>query len=250
MTSDNNTSTEQTATQSAKSTTGSSIGLKELLIPISIVIAGALVGLGLYFGGEPENETDDEQTGNNPLQALVQEAGLSVSEVEECINTGEVAAEVQSDVENAIETGGSGTPWSIVIGPDGKTYPLNGAVPTAAIEQVLDLARAGADAPPTERPTNTDLVSPVTADDHIKGSLDAPIKIVEYSDFDCTFCARFHDSMNQIVAQNDDVAWVYRHFPLDQIHPNARTIALISECVADLGGNEAFWTFADGYFAL
>ena len=52
--------------------------------------------------------------------------------------------------------------------------------------------------------------------------------------------------MNQIMDEygaSGQVAWVYRHFPIEQLHPNAAGIALASECVADLGGNDAFWSF-------
>jgi protein-disulfide isomerase len=44
------------------------------------------------------------------------------------------------------------------------------------------------------------------------------------------------------------VAWVYRHMPLEQLHPNAPYIAQASECVADLGGSDAFWKFSDLVF--
>src|SRR5690606_15113921 len=44
------------------------------------------------------------------------------------------------------------------------------------------------------------------------------------------------------------VAWVYRHFPIDTLHPSAPYLAAASECVAELGGNEAFWKFADQIF--
>ena len=57
--------------------------------------------------------------------------------------------------------------------------------------------------------------------------------------------------MNRIMDEYDvdeRVAWVYRHFPLNQLHPNASRIAEASECVAELGGNEAFWTFSDLVF--
>ncbi len=94
-------------------------------------------------------------------------------------------------------------------------------------------------------------VAPVSEDDHIRGNVDAPITIVEYSDFDCPFCSRFHTSMKSVVSEYDgEVAWVYRQFPLPQLHPQAPEVALASECVASLGGDDAFWTFADGYFAV
>lgn len=106
----------------------------------------------------------------------------------------------------------------------------------------------GETAEPTAPTTNTDDVSPVTAEDNIRGSVDAPIKIVEFSDFDCSFCGRFHDTMKSIVADDSSVAWVYRHFPV--IGPQSPAVALAAECVAEVAGKDAFWGFADEYFAV
>lgn len=101
---------------------------------------------------------------------------------------------------------------------------------------------------------STDAVNPVTSEDHIKGNIDAPVKIVEYSDFECPFCKRFHDTMNQVMdeyGKDGQVAWVYRQFPLDQLHPvKARREAIASECAAELGGNDGFWQFSDRFFEL
>jgi protein-disulfide isomerase len=94
-------------------------------------------------------------------------------------------------------------------------------------------------------------VRPVDENDHIKGNPNAPIVIVEYSDFDCPFCKNFHETMTRIMetyGADGKVAWVYRHFPLEQLHQNAPLIAQASECVAELGGDEAFWKFADRVF--
>ncbi len=94
-------------------------------------------------------------------------------------------------------------------------------------------------------------IPPVTADDHVLGNPNAPIKIVEYSDLDCPFCRTFNATMKQVMAvygQSGKVAWVYRHFPIVELHPNAPTLAEAAECVAELGGNDAFWKFVDGVF--
>jgi len=96
-----------------------------------------------------------------------------------------------------------------------------------------------------------DNVAPVTEEDWVRGDPNAPIVIVEYSDYDCPFCKNFHETMNQVIAEygtSGEVAWVYRHFPLAQLHPNAPRIALAAECVGHLGGNEAFWQFSDLVF--
>lgn len=86
--------------------------------------------------------------------------------------------------------------------------------------------------------------------DHVKGNLNARLVIFEYSDLDCPYCIRFHPVMKQIQAEySNDVAWVYRHFPLDNLHPKARTESIASECVARLASNDAFWKFLDDAFA-
>jgi protein-disulfide isomerase len=142
---------------------------KDLLIPGSIMIAGAAIGFGLFFSGG----------GTAPVAPVA-------------------------------------------------------AAPTPAAQEQVD---------------RTDQIKPVTAEDYRKGPADAAVTIVEYSDFDCPFCSRFHDSMNDIMADSSDVAWVYRHFPLEQLHPQAEDVAIAAECVGELAGSDAFWSFTDDYFA-
>ena len=94
-------------------------------------------------------------------------------------------------------------------------------------------------------------VEPVTASDHILGDPNAPVKIVEFSDPECPFCKRFHETMHQVVQDyNGQVAWVYRHFPLDSLHSKARKEAEATECAAELGGNEKFWSYIDRLFEI
>ncbi|PIR82369.1 hypothetical protein COU20_02500 [Candidatus Kaiserbacteria bacterium CG10_big_fil_rev_8_21_14_0_10_59_10] len=84
--------------------------------------------------------------------------------------------------------------------------------------------------------------------DHIRGNPEAPIAIVEFSDLECPFCAQIHPTLARIVEEHEDVKWVYRHFPLSTIHSRALSAAVASECIARLGGNEAFWAFTDAAF--
>lgn len=95
------------------------------------------------------------------------------------------------------------------------------------------------------------LVRPVSASDHILGNPAARVVIVEYSDFDCDYCKGFHDTLHQIIANKGaggKVAWVFRQFPLKEIHPNAFSHARAAECVASVAGNDAFWKFSDALF--
>ena len=121
--------------------------------------------------------------------------------------------------------------------------------PAAAPSENNGQVVAAPNAPQAPAPTpEADDVVPVDEDiDHIRGDLNATISIIEYSDFECPFCSRHHPTVKQVMEDNDDVNWVYRHFPLS-FHPAAQPLAEASECVADLGGNDAFWTFTDLVF--
>ncbi len=103
----------------------------------------------------------------------------------------------------------------------------------------------------TEQETKETVVAPVSDKDHIRGNPNAPIVIVEYSDYDCPFCKNFHETMNRIMSEygaDGEVAWVYRHLPLEQLHPNAHRIAEAAECVTSDAGNDGFWKFSDLVF--
>lgn len=132
--------------------------------------------------------------------------------------------------------------------------PISILVAGLIIAGAVFFTRNDTDAPNTnnEEPLQQVEVKPVDDSDHIRGSKDAEITIVEYSDFECPYCAKFHDTMEKIMADYEStgkVAWVYRHFPIDQIHKDARPASEASECVAELGGQEAFWSYAKLLFA-
>lgn len=80
----------------------------------------------------------------------------------------------------------------------------------------------------------------------IIGSPDAPLKIVEFSDFQCPSCARSQVALEAIRAEHPDlVALVYRHFPLTDIHPHALPAAIAAECA---GEQSRFGAYHDALF--
>jgi protein-disulfide isomerase len=82
----------------------------------------------------------------------------------------------------------------------------------------------------------------------VRGSRDAPVQIVEFSDFECPFCRRALPSIAQVLEKyGDRVYFMYRHLPLTRIHPRARELAEASECAAEQG---KFWPFHDAVFAI
>jgi len=109
-----------------------------------------------------------------------------------------------------------------------------------------DAARPNAPAGP-----NVAAMRAVDASDHVRGPREAKVVVVEYSDFECPYCKRFHDTMKSVLATyGNDVAWVYRHYPIAALHAKAAEESEASECAAELGGNEAFWKFSDRIFEL
>lgn len=95
---------------------------------------------------------------------------------------------------------------------------------------------------PAKIPAQLATASRITAEDHIYGNRDATYTIIEYCDLEGPFCQRFHTTLKDIVDNsNGTVAWVYRHFPLESIHPNARPAANTAECFAAQGGD--FWAY-------
>lgn len=106
---------------------------------------------------------------------------------------------------------------------------------------------------PAAQVSGLDNVRPVSSEDHIRGNPNAPIIIVEYSDTECPFCSRFHATMKQVMdtyGKTGQVAWVYRHSPLDQLHSKARKEAAALECAAEIGGNDKFWAYTDRIYEI
>ena len=103
-------------------------------------------------------------------------------------------------------------------------------------------------------------VKAVSSADHIRGNPNAKVKVIEFSDPECPFCKRFHYTMNQIIdeyGKSGQVAWVYRHFPLDQpdangyiLHPKAGKESQALECANEQGGSVKFWEYLDRLFEI
>jgi protein-disulfide isomerase len=79
--------------------------------------------------------------------------------------------------------------------------------------------------------------------DHIRGPDDAPVTLVEYGDFECTFCGQAEQVVRELLAEHgDDIRYVWRHLPLSDVHPNAQVAAEAAEAAAAQGH---FWDMYD-----
>src|SRR3989344_2492517 len=107
--------------------------------------------------------------------------------------------------------------------------------------------------PPDQTSSGVIEIQPISASEHVLGNPAAPLSVVVYTDLECPFCKTFHATMQQIAdiyGKEGKVLWVYRHFPLEQLHPKAPKEAEASECATELGGKQAFWDYVNGIFKI
>jgi Na+/H+ antiporter NhaA/predicted DsbA family dithiol-disulfide isomerase len=78
--------------------------------------------------------------------------------------------------------------------------------------------------------------------DHIRGPIDAPVTVVEYGDFECPYCGQAEPVVRELLREFGDVRYVWRHLPLNDVHPRAQLAAEAAEAAAEQG---AFWELHD-----
>jgi protein-disulfide isomerase len=92
----------------------------------------------------------------------------------------------------------------------------------------------------------TTLKAPITPHDHILGPANAPVTLVEYGDYECPHCGVAHPVVKLIEQQfARRLRFVFRHFPLVQVHPNAGPAAETAEYA---GAHDKFWQMHDGIY--
>jgi protein-disulfide isomerase len=95
--------------------------------------------------------------------------------------------------------------------------------------------------------TIVDLAVPVAVErDHVRGRADAPVTLVEYGDFECPYCGRAEPVIRELLADFGDLCYVWRHLPLNDVHPHAQLAAEASEAA---GAHGKFWEMYDLLFA-
>ena len=121
------------------------------------------------------------------------------------------------------------------------------------IKDIISEIESKAPAPqPAQAPTQltTPSVFQVSLDDDpVKGNPNAPVTVVEFSDFQCPFCSRFFTQTLPALQENyidtGKIKLVYKDFPLDNLHPNARPAHIAAECADEQG---KFWEYHDMLF--
>lgn len=96
-------------------------------------------------------------------------------------------------------------------------------------------------------------ISPVTDKDYIRGNPNAKVVLIEYSDTECPFCKKYHTTLKSLIdkfGKDGTLAWVYRNFPIEQLHPKAPHEAEALLCAGKLGGQTAFWKYTDRIYEI
>jgi protein-disulfide isomerase len=93
------------------------------------------------------------------------------------------------------------------------------------------------------------LTLPVGDRDHAQGDVRAPLTLVEYGDYECPYCGRAYPIIKRVQAHfGERLRFVFRNFPLAEIHPHALHAAVAAESVGARAGNDAFWAMHDLIF--
>ncbi|KKT87007.1 MAG: Sodium/proton antiporter [Parcubacteria group bacterium GW2011_GWA2_46_10] len=229
------------------------------VVPVAIVVAGLLIaGAVVYNGGSFGNDglgnTAPTQSEVVTPAEVAKAVGLKKVEFEKCVAEKRGTERVDTNLQEATSVGIGGTPTSIIVTPSGEQYFMVGALPADMLDAYVAAAIEDDAAKLTELEGQFGLpdapdVPVLEEGDHLRGSIDAPVVLIEYSDLECPYCKRFHPEVKQMIEKyGDKIVWAYRHFPLEAIHSSARPLAEGSECAAQLGGNDKFWEYVDYVF--
>ncbi|MFN2189225.1 MAG: DsbA family protein [Candidatus Promineifilaceae bacterium] len=171
---------------------------------------------------------------NDYFTGYAADLGLDEDAYASCLESGRFDGAVEANVREGNALGVSGTPHFFVDG-----YPLNGARPFEHFIAAVSLAEEGRLAEaftPVERPTPSTVEVP-TGEAYSIGDPGAPITIVEYTDMQCPYCSRHNqNTFPRIIEQYVDtgqVRYVFKDFPLTQLHPQAVIAAEATRCALE-----------------
>ncbi|MBR9703730.1 thioredoxin domain-containing protein, partial [Candidatus Woesearchaeota archaeon] len=187
------------------------------------------------------------------LKLWAGELGMNQKDFDSCLDSGIKASIITEHQAEAQERGVRGTPSFWINGE-----LIVGAQPFSAFKPKIDAALAGeegmvviAPTAPTQPTAPPEAPKPVAVsidDDEVKGDPDAPVTIIEFSDYECPFCARHYEQTYQEIMKNyvdtGKVKLVFRDFPLS-FHQNAQKAGEAAECAGEQG---QYWDMHDKLF--
>lgn len=216
---------------------------------IVAVLAGALLlfGMGLPACAQTSAKESDEERKARILENLMYEFP-QLADVE--VEMGPLEATDLSGLEHGRFTVNGQQTQEFLVTAEGTLY-LIGGEPIDVSRTADDLAAAQSEREAEKAREAQELharLDKAIEGLPVRGPAEAPITIVEFSDFQCPYCARAAETVETLLEKYpDDVRLVYVQFPLDQIHPWARSASVAAVCAARQD-DDAFWTLHDRYF--
>lgn len=178
----------------------------------------------LFAEQEAWAQADDVEAALNELAGGL---GLDASAFTDCLESGRYADAVAGNLSEAAALGVNGAPSFYING-----FPVRGAQPFALFEYAVGLAQEGALADAYRQP-----LPEVNDGAFATGDPNAPVVLVEFTDYQCPFCARHATETLPLILENyvetGRVYYVFKDFPLQQIHPNALLAAQAARCAGD-----------------
>ncbi len=208
----------------------------------------------------PEAGATSPEAEMDKLIAYASEMNLDTDEFKDCVTTQKFKAEFDKDNADALAAGVNGTP-GFVVGKSAagmmEGVKVSGAYPYETFKAVFDglIANQTADQIITSR--SSDSLEKGTAsvdDDAVLGDKNAPVTLIEFSDYECPFCQRHfkqvYPSIKKDYIDTGKVKLVFRDFVAVTAHnPNAMTEAMATSCARDQDGDEAYFKMHDNIFA-
>lgn len=244
--------------------------VSSLATPIAIVVAGLIIAGAVYLtNGESNSSSQNEVVGLGSKYekhiALAAELGLDAEEFSQCMDEFK-SDEVKNDAAEAARIGANGTPAFFIGRSNGDSITgvrVAGAFPIETFRGIIqglmednDQMILEAIGPDQEGnlPESVEAISQSVSlgDDPVKGDANAPITIVEFSDYECPFCQRnaqvTYPQLVEEFIETGQVKLVYRDLPLSFHEPKATQAAVAANCAREQGGDEAYFEYHDEYF--
>ena len=160
------------------------------------------------------------------------------------------AASVQPDVAAVREAARQGANEAIAAEATRTTLEMAQAAQTDATTQTAQPTQAAKLIGPEKPPAQNSATNVTIREANVLGKANAPVTIIEFSDFGCYYCTQFYNkTFNKLIetyVNSGQVRIVYKHMPITTLHPGADMAALASECAADQG---RFWDYHNVLFA-
>jgi len=184
------------------------------------------------------------------LKQAARELGLDGAAFDACFDDQTPRPRIQEDFDEGRRWGARGTPTFFING-----RIIGGLLPKEQFLQIVDAVLA--EATSGDLPDNVLLPTPTPTPDldfeeethAVMGNPDAPVTMIEFSDYQCPFCLRyFNDTLEKVKAnyvETGKVFYVFKDFPITQIHPQAPKAAEAAECAGEQG---QYWAMHDRLF--